>query len=84
MNKMKKISLIANEIGAIIERVQEAKESYDDSVKWRKEKLEKLENSDEENISSWDLKYAKDEYEEYMLRSDICDDIIKYLESYKF
>ena len=86
MNKMKKVSLIANEISAIIDRINEAKEQYEDSVNWKKEKLDDLKKRQEsdEDVSSWDMKYAEEEYEEYALRLDVCDDIIKYLESYKF
>ena len=86
MNKMKKISLIANEISAIIDRINETKEQYENSRKWRKEKLDDLEKRQEsdEDVTSWDIKDVEEDYEEYVIRLDVCDDIIKYLESYKF
>ncbi len=88
MNKMKRVKNIAQEISTTLENLASRKETVMGWIEDEKSSLEedykKEAEEGHEKGSTWDTKYRIQNIEQYEATAEALDEIMKYLESYKF
>ncbi len=82
MNKMMKVKYIASNISDLIKHINEIMESWDSNLEYRQEKLKEIMENEDSN--SWDRSYAKEQVDEILANKEAAEEIIRYLEAYKF
>lgn len=82
MNKMMKIRYIAQNISDLIKHIEETKENWNEQLEYRESRIK--EKMEKEEPDRYDIKFAKDMIDEIKANQEAADEIIKYLEAYKF
>ena len=82
MNKMMKIKYIAQNISDLIKHIEETKINWNDTLEYRESRLK--EEMEKEEPDRYDIKFTEDMINEIKANQEAADEIIKYLEAYKF
>ena len=82
MNKMMKIKYIAQNISDLIKQIEETKMNWNDTLEDRESRLK--EEMEKEEPDRYDIKFTEDMISEIKANQEAADEIIKYLEAYKF
>lgn len=82
MNKMMKIRYIAQNISDLIKHIEETKENWNEQLEYRESRIK--EEMEKEEPDRYDIKFAEDMIDEIKANQEAADEIIKYLEAYKF
>ena len=82
MNKMMKIKYIAQNISDLIKQIEDTKINWNDTLEYRESRLK--EEMEKEEPDRYDIKFTEDMINEIKANQEAADEIIKYLEAYKF
>ena len=79
---MMKIKYIAQNISDLIKHIEETKINWNDTLEYRESRLK--EEMEKEEPDRYDIKFTEDMINEIKANQEAADEIIKYLEAYKF